>query len=91
MQFHEVSWDLLNGDCTGFKILKVICSSFVKFLEFAGKIYRYCYCDQKIVIDILCRSGDAVIGNAPKNGEPTVAFSFTTMLQHTGLLQSRIS
>jgi len=23
-------------------------------------------------------------GNAPKNGDPTVGFSFTTMLQHTG-------
>jgi len=23
-------------------------------------------------------------GNAPENGEPTVGFSFTTMLQHTG-------
>jgi hypothetical protein len=23
-------------------------------------------------------------GTAPENGEPTVGFSFTTMLQHTG-------
>jgi hypothetical protein len=30
-------------------------------------------------------------GNALKNGEPTVSFSFTTMLQHTGRLWSRIS
>jgi len=30
-------------------------------------------------------------GNAPKNGEPTVGFSFTTMLQHTGRFWSRIS
>ena len=30
-------------------------------------------------------------GNALKNGEPTVGFSFTTMLQHTGQFWSRIS
>jgi len=30
-------------------------------------------------------------GNAPKNGEPTVGFSFTKMLRHTGLCWSRIS
>ena len=29
--------------------------------------------------------------NAPKNGEPTDGFSFTTMLQHTGRFWSRIS
>jgi len=29
-------------------------------------------------------------GNAPKNTEPTVGFSFTTMLQHTSRLWSRI-
>ena len=29
--------------------------------------------------------------NAPKNGETTVAFSFTTMLQHTGPFWSMIS
>ena len=29
-------------------------------------------------------------GNAPKNGEPTTGFSFTTMLQHTGWSWSRI-
>jgi hypothetical protein len=30
-------------------------------------------------------------GNAPKNWEPTVGFSFTTLLQHTGCFWSRIS
>jgi len=30
-------------------------------------------------------------GNARKNGEPTVCFSFTTMLQHTGRFRSMIS
>jgi hypothetical protein len=35
-------------------------------------------------IDILCRLGNAVRRNGPKNGEPTVGFSFTTVLQHTG-------
>jgi hypothetical protein len=30
-------------------------------------------------------------GNAPQNGETTVAFSFTTMLQHTGPFWSMIS
>jgi len=29
-------------------------------------------------------SGMRLEGNAPKNGEPTVGFFFTTMLQHTG-------
>jgi len=28
-------------------------------------------------------------GNAPKNGEPTVGFSLTTMLQHTGRFWSQ--
>jgi hypothetical protein len=30
-------------------------------------------------------------GNAPKNGEPTVGFSITTMLHHTGRFWSMIS
>ena len=30
-------------------------------------------------------------GNVPKNGEPAVAVSFTTMLQHTGRVWSMIS
>jgi len=30
-------------------------------------------------------------GNAPKNGEPTVGFYFSTMLQHIGRFWSRIS
>ena len=30
-------------------------------------------------------------GNAPKSGKPTVGFSFTTMLQHTSWIWSRIS
>jgi len=30
-------------------------------------------------------------GNAPRNGEQADAFSFTTMLQHTGRFRSRIS
>jgi hypothetical protein len=30
-------------------------------------------------------------GNAAKNGEPTVGFSFTTMLHHTRRFRSRIS
>jgi hypothetical protein len=29
-------------------------------------------------------------GNAPKNGEPSVGFSFMKMLQHTGLCWLRI-
>jgi len=29
--------------------------------------------------------------NTPKNGEPTVGFSFTTMLQHTGRFWSKVS
>jgi hypothetical protein len=29
--------------------------------------------------------------NAPRNGEPTVDFSSTTMLQHTGRFLSKIS
>jgi len=30
-------------------------------------------------------------GNSPKNGEPAVGFSFTTMLQHTGRFCLQIS
>jgi hypothetical protein len=44
-----------------------------------------------VSIDILCRLGDAVRRKRPKNGEPTVGFSFTTMLQHTGQFWSGIS
>jgi len=41
-------------------------------------------------IDILRRLRDVVRGNASKNGQPTVDFSFTTMLQLTGRFWSRI-
>jgi len=34
---------------------------------------------------------DAVKKKNPKNGEPTVGFSITTMLQNTGRFRSRIS
>jgi len=35
--------------------------------------------------------GTRLEGNAPKNGDPTDGFSFTTMLQHTGRFQLRNS
>ena len=41
--------------------------------------------------EIILRLGDAVRKNVPKNGEPAVGISFTTMLQHTGQFSSRIS
>jgi len=41
--------------------------------------------------DILCHPKEEVWRKRPKNGEPTVGFSFTTMLQHSGWFWSRIS
>ena len=42
-------------------------------------------------IDILYRLKDAVRRKGPENGEPTVSFSFTTMLQHTDRFWSSFS
>jgi hypothetical protein len=42
-------------------------------------------------IKILHRSRDAVRMKRLENGEPTVGFTFTTMLQHTGQFWRRIS
>jgi len=41
--------------------------------------------------NILRRLRDAVRRNAPKNEEPKGGFFFTTMLQHTGRVGSRVS
>ena len=45
-----------NDDYTGFKILKVVGSSYVKFLEFAAIVYIFCYPDfKKNALSILYR------------------------------------
>jgi hypothetical protein len=42
-------------------------------------------------IDIFRRLRDASEENARNDGEPTVGFSFTTMLQQTNQFRSRVS
>jgi len=54
-------------------------------LEFTG----IATVNKEMHIDVLLRLRNAV--NAPKSGEPTVGFFFTTMLQQTGHFSSRIS
>jgi len=46
--------------------------------------------NKEMYTDILSRLKDAVRRKCPHNGEPTVGFSFTTMLQHTDRFWSRI-
>jgi hypothetical protein len=71
------------------------------------KIYRNIYCSGIVVnyefipegktvkkemyTNILRRLRDAVRRNAPKNEESKGGFFFTTMLQHTGRVWSRVS
>ena len=66
-------------------------SSFEKFPEFASTIYRNCCMRETVKLLIKnCKltSFDALWmqseGNTPENGEKTVGFFFTTMLQRTG-------
>ena len=47
--------------------------------------------NKKIYTDVLGPLRDEVRKKRPKNGEPTVGFSFTTILQHTGRFWLRIS
>jgi hypothetical protein len=47
--------------------------------------------NKEMYTDILSRLTDAVRRKCLHSGEPTVDFSFTTMLQHTGRFWSRIS
>jgi hypothetical protein len=68
------------------KLIYITRSIFKKFPEFAG----IATVNKEMYIDIIRRLRDAVRGNVPQNGKPTVAFYFT-MLQHTGRLWSRIS
>jgi hypothetical protein len=54
------------------------------YREFAGIVHRIATVNKKLYIDILRRLGMRSKGNAPKNGEPTFGFTYTTMLRHTG-------
>jgi len=47
--------------------------------------------NKEMNIEIIRCLGDAVRKNLPKNGEPAISISFTTMLQHTGQIWLRIS
>jgi hypothetical protein len=69
-----------------------MCSSLELFPEFAGIIYMNYHYEFKIcTLASFVALGMRSEGNAPENGEPTVGFSFTTMLQNTGLFSSSIS
>jgi hypothetical protein len=60
-------------------------SSFKIFLEFAGIIYKNCCTVNKnCTLTFLVALGMRSEGNAPKYGEPSVGFCFTTMFQHAG-------
>jgi hypothetical protein len=78
-------WDTL------FRTVTSILSSFKKFPEFAGIIYRTAAVSKEMYTDILRRLSDAVRRKLQKMENPTVGISFTTMLQHTGPFWSRIS
>ena len=56
------------------------------FLEISAKLWiKKCTLTSFVVLETPLK------GNAPKNGGPTVGFSFTTMLQHTGRYWPKIS
>jgi len=65
-------------------------NSFRKFPEFAGIIYSNGYCaPKKCTLTSFVALGMQSKRNDQKNGEPTIRFSLTTLLQHTGRLWSR--
>jgi len=94
----------LCGDTTSFvfytslllePFLYVIRSSFNNFPEFAGVIYKNHWYNyefiKKCTLTFFVVLGKLSEGNASKNVEPAIGFSFTTKLLDTGRFRSRIS